>query len=183
MYSYTYITLHCRLNGTVELMVQGDERSHMFAFVPLAESLSPESALWRLLLERVRVVCVQIEPSVSASGASDVDVFETVLLRYSEEFHIPFNPRGLYLSLPPALVWQHGLVPGVGERAELQFRLERSPWLDVALYAVECLRTPDLLFPNTLPEENTLLYKKIYDIMSKYSNLGLSFLLECILRV
>ena len=66
---------------------------------------------------------------------------------------------------------QRGLLPGVAVRAELHFELERPHWFDAALYAVESLRTPDLLFPNTLPSENTLLYKKLLEIVPKYADL------------
>ena len=161
-----------------ELSIEYSQHSHLYARVPLVDPLSPDSALGQLLLKRVRAVRVRLD-------AAAADVFEARHVKPSEELDFPFNPRCLYLSLPPALVLQCGLLPGVAVRAKLHFELERSQWFDAALYAVESLRTPDLLFLSTLPSENTLLYKKLLEIMPKYADFGcdptcfyISFLLK-----
>ena len=153
--------------------------SHIIARVPLADPLSPDTALGHLLLKQVRAVRMQLDVVVAdeadafadADAQADEDVFEARLVKPSE-FGFPFNPRCLYLSLTPALMRQLELLPGISFRAELDFELERPKWLDAALYALGSLRIADLVFPNTLPSEATLLYRKMLEIMPKYADFG-----------
>lgn len=147
-YEWYFVFFSYNLCTRIELLNAIQEETHvyahpgeLFARVPLTDNLTEDTDAGKLILTSVRQVL--IAPIKQGTDR----VYEASIVRKD---NFDYDGRGkeyIYLCLSPDCVGDLQLQKGAVIEVEIQFKMDRL-WFCMMHYAIDCLKTTDIVFPN-----------------------------------